>query len=141
LSTSPIEVARIFGRAQGCSEASPDLIQLVARESVGAGVDPRIFAALIAVESGCNQYAISNRGAIGYTQVLPRVWRTKYDFSNQYNLLNAKDNIHVGATILADLVQNYGLREGVRRYNGLGVDCATCDANYTAKILNLAGRR
>ena len=139
--TAPIEVARVFGRVPACAEADSEFIELVARQAVDASVDARLLAALVAVESSCNQFAISSRGAIGYTQIMPKVWNEKYDFTRRYNLLNARDNLHVGGLILSDLVWTHGVWEGVRRYQGTGQGCNTCDPSYTAKILNLAGRR
>ena len=136
---APIEVARVFKRSQRCAEADPEFIDLVAQEALRAGIDPRIVAATVVVESGCNQYAISRRGAIGYMQVMPRVWKDRYDIAGEYNLFNDRDNLRVGATILSQLVQTYGVWEGVRRYQGLGQDCRTCDMGYTTKILALAG--
>ncbi len=138
---APTEVARVFKRSQRCAEADPELIDLVAREALRAGIDPRMLAATVVVESGCNQYAISRRGAVGYMQVMPRVWKDRYDIAGEYNLFNEHDNLRVGATILSELVQNYGVWEGVRRYQGLGQDCATCDMGYTTKILALAERK
>jgi len=136
--SAPIEVARVFRRSQRCAEADPEFIDLVAREALRAGIDPRMVAATVVVESGCNQYAISSRGAVGYMQVVPRVWKDRYDIAGQYNLFNDRDNLRVGAAILSELVQTYGVREGVRRYQGIGQDCPTCDRGYTTKILTLA---
>ena len=137
---APLEVAKVFGRASGCQDADPELIEDVARLSRRAGLDPKIAAALIAVESGCNPLAISNRGAVGLTQVRPIVWKDKYDFSRT-NLLNSGENMQVGFEILAELIQQYGTYEGVRRYQGLGIGCETCDGQYTEKIFRLAGKK
>ncbi len=139
--SAPIEVAQVFKRSQRCAEADPEFIDLVAGEAVRAGIDPRMVAATVVVESGCNQYAISSRGAVGYMQVMPRVWKDRYDIAGEYNLFNDRDNLRVGAAILSKLVQAYGVREGVRRYQGTGQDCRTCDRGYTAKILTLAELR
>lgn len=137
-STGLFEVAKVFGRSYGgCQNADADFIKYVNDTAVKAGIDPRISAATIAVESGCNSYAISNRGALGIMQIMIPAWKDKFNFED-INLLNAKDNIRVGDTILAGLIQQYGTSEGIRRYNGLGVGCPSCDGMYTAKILTLA---
>lgn len=136
--SAAIEVAEVFKHSQTCAEADPEFIQLVAEEAVRAGIDPSMLAATVVVESGCHQYAISRRGAIGYMQVMPRVWKNRYDISGEYNLFNDRDNVRVGAAILSQLVQSYGIREGVRRYQGTGQGCSTCDRGYTAKIIALA---
>ena len=137
-----LDVARVFGRSgNGCAEASPELITLVANEAIKANLDPRVFAATISVESACNQYATSTRGAIGLTQVRPIVWKAQYDFEHKYNLLNQQDNLRVGASILGALIQQFGETNGLRRYNGMGVDCDTCDTGYVSRIVILAGRK
>lgn len=139
--TAPIAVAMVFGRATGCADASVELVNEVAEQASRQGIDPRLAAATVAVESGCNGMAISSRGAIGYMQVMPKIWNTKYDCTKTYNLLNRHDNIQVGTSILAENIQKFGVTEGVRRYQGTGTDCPTCDGAYTDKILRLAGRR
>ena len=135
---APVEVALIFGRSTGCQDADPSLINLVAHEAVRAGVNPRVLAATVAVESQCNPLAVSSRGALGLTQVLPRVWDAKFDFS-RVNLLNPSDNVHTGAVIMASLIRENGLSVGVQLYNGAGVGCPTCDGGYSARVLALAG--
>ena len=136
-----LDVTRVFGRSQGCAEADPKLISDIAAEAIASNTDPRILAALVAVESACDPMAVSNRGAIGLTQVRAKVWKDKFDFAGKVNLLNPADNLHAGAMILGSLIKQYGTLEGVRRYQGDGVGCATCDDFYVPKILALAGRR
>ena len=139
--TAPLEVAKVFGRTPGCADADVDLIQSTAHAAIEAGLDPAIAAATVGVESGCNQFAVSNRGAVGIMQIMPKVWMSKYDFAGSVNLFNREDNLKVGAQIEAGLIAEFGISDGIRRYNGTGVGCDTCDAGYTSKILNLAGRR
>lgn len=138
--TAPLTVAEVFGRAQGCADASPDLIEMTARAALSANLDPAIAAATVAVESSCNNYAISSRGAVGLMQVMPKIWSTHYDFSGTINLFNEEDNIRVGSEIMAGLIQQHGTAEGIQLYNGAGVGCPTCDAGYSARILTLAHR-
>lgn len=138
--TGVFEVAKVFGRSPGCDSADDDLITETNDAAVKAGIDPRIAAAVIATESGCNQYAISNRGAIGLMQVNVSIWKGQFDFAGNVNLLNRRDNIQTGTKILARLVYVYGINEGIRRYNGLGESCASCDPMYVQKILTL-GRK
>ena len=136
----PFEVAKVFGRSQGCANADGDLIQYTSDASIRAGVDPRIVASVIAVESGCNQFAVSSRGALGLMQVEAGIWKTKFDFGGDVNLLNRRDNIKTGSIILAQLIAVYGTMDGIRRYNGTGVGCETCDAGYTSKVIAMVGR-
>lgn len=139
--TGPYEVAKVLGRSSGCQNSDAEFIELVNNESVSAGLDPRIAAATIAVESNCDSYAVSSRGALGEMQIMASIWKKDFDFAGDINLLNPRDNIQVGTKIMAGLIQDYGVYEGIRRYNGLGVGCATCDPGYTDKILSLSGRK
>jgi len=136
--TAPLIVAEVFGRAQGCSDATPELVEMTAQSALRAGLDPAIAAATVATESNCNNFAISSRGAIGLMQVRPSVWKDHYDFSGSVNLFNEESNVRVGSEIMARLIHDHGTAEGVQLYNGAGVGCPTCDAGYSARILALA---
>jgi hypothetical protein len=138
LRTGPLEVAKIFGRAQGCFDADPELIETVSTAAIRTNLDPKLVAATVAVESGCDSLAISNRGAVGLMQVRPVIWKDKFDFTKTYNLFNLHDNVQVGTEILSGLVQQFGTHEGIRRYQGLGPGG---DGLYVEKILSLAGRK
>lgn len=139
--TAPLEVAKVFGRTPGCADADADLIQATANAAIEAGLDPAIAAATVGVESGCNQFAVSTRGAIGLMQVVPRVWKDKFDFAGTVNLLNREDGLRVGTQIEAGLITEFGIEGGLRHYNGMGTLSADYDAGYTNKILALAGRK
>jgi len=132
---APFEVALVFGRTPGCQNADGSLIDLIAREALRAGVNPKILAATVAVESRCDPLAVSARGAVGLTQVRARVWRTKFDFS-RINLFNPSDNLHTGAVIMADLIRQHGIRVGLQHYNGATVGS---DHGYSEHVLALAG--
>ena len=136
-----LNVARVFGRSPGCAEADPTLITDIADVAIKNELDPRILAATVAVESSCDPYAVSSRGAIGLTGVVARVWKGSYNFAGEYNLLNPKDNLRVGAAIEAGLIKQYGTAGGLRHYNGMGVGCDTCDAGYQDRIIALAAHR
>jgi len=137
---APLTVAKVFGRSQACADIDADFIYYVARQARHTGIDPAVAAATIATESGCNALAVSNRGAVGIMQVMPKVWNTQFDFS-RVNLLNREQGVAVGLQIEAGLIRQWGLHGGVRRYQGLGEGCDSCDDGYTGKILALAGRR
>lgn len=136
--TGPYEVAKVLGRSSGCQDATPDFIEMINTLSLKAGLDPRVAAATIAVESSCNQFAVSSKGALGVMQIYVPVWKDKFDFGGNVNLLNPRDNIEVGTKIMAELIFSYGMEEGLKRYNGLGIGS---DPAYVTKILTLAGRR
>lgn len=136
--TGPLEVAKVFGRSQGCQDASLDFIQDVSTAAIHADLDPKLVAAEVAVESGCNPLAISSKGAVGLMQVHVKTWQGKYNFAT-VNLFERRQNLAVGTKVLGDYVRQWGLKEGVHRYNGMGVGCDTCDSQYSSKVLTLVG--
>jgi hypothetical protein len=140
LRTGVFEVAKVFGRVKGCQDVDSEFIEDVNRAATHVALDPRIFASTIANESGCNPFAVSNRGAIGLTQVVPAAHKTEYDFEKT-NLFNRQDNLKVGAEILAKNIRQFGTTSGVARYQGLASTCDDahhCNPNYTNAVIGLA---
>jgi len=72
----------------------------VMRASSDTGVDAKLLHAVISVESGYNQGAVSPKGATGLMQLLPSTAR-RY---GTVNLLDPADNIRAGARYLRDLL-------------------------------------
>lgn len=103
----------------------------VGHAAIDFGLPPRVLAGLVFVESSCNSEAVSPKGAIGLTQVNPRVWHY-----SRRQLQDPYENIRVGTQILAGYVRPYGLRGGLHRYNGLGDD-----GSYGAHVMQAAYRR
>lgn len=135
--TALFEAARVYGRA-GCGDES--LAVLTAEHSISSGVPARLIAAQVATESNCNPLAISNKGAVGLTQVCPKVWSKQFDFT-RVNLLNPNDNMTVYTSILRDLIKRHGFRGALQRYYGTGVDdIGMGGVGYADKVLQLAGK-
>lgn len=72
----------------------------VLRASNDTGVDARLLHAVITVESGYNQGAVSPKGATGLMQLLPGTAK-RY---GTVNLLDPGENIRAGARYLRDLL-------------------------------------
>lgn len=106
-----------------------------AHAAVDHGLNPRIFAAVVFYESGFNPKAVSGRNSVGLTQVNPRVWK-KWTVKQ---LFDVHTNLNAGAEILAGYVHQYGLREGLHRYNGLGSTTNPTGPGYTNHVLSIAG--
>jgi soluble lytic murein transglycosylase-like protein len=81
------------------------------------GLNPRLLASIVIVESRGNPFAISGQDAVGIMQIHLPTWGNTADREN-INLLKIEDNIDFGARILKDYVRRYGVSEGIRRYNG-----------------------
>ena len=128
------DAARIYGKA-GCGDV--ELAELTARSAQKTGLPANVIAAEIAVESACDPLAVSRDGGVGLTQVMPKIWAGKYNNFRDKNLLKSEDSIDVGMEILADNVRQYGLRQGIRHYNGAGENAEV----YASKVMALAGAK
>ena len=67
-------------------------------------IDPFLLAALIKVESGFNRFAISQSGAIGLTQVVPKWHKDKIinlakTTNGSFNIFDVNHNIELGSQI------------------------------------------
>lgn len=124
------QATKIYGRA-GCGDIN--LADMTAKRSLKSGVPAEIIAAVVATESSCNPLAISNKKAVGLLQVVPAAWASQYDFG-KINLLNPEQNLQVGTEILSGLIKKYGLREGIKHYNGAGAETDI----YADRILKLS---
>lgn len=78
-----------------------DLIHVAARN---AGLEPELVHALIAVESGYQAEAISEKGAIGLMQVLPE---TAQRYGIRDPAKSVRDNLKAGTLYLKDLMQMF----------------------------------
>src|ERR1017187_6346511 len=112
------EAARVYGRA-GCGDQ--ELAEMTARKAVSSGLPARLIAAMAASESTCNPMAVSNRGAVGLTQIVPKIWGKEFDFT-KINLLNPEQNMEVSTVIMSKLVKQYGIKGGLIHYYGVGID-------------------
>lgn len=124
--------SRIF--KQNCGD--DEYAELVAHASVDKKLPVRIVSALIVVESTCRANVTSSEGAVGLMQVSVRTWHVPADW-----LKDPEYNIRKGTDILASYTAAHGIREGLHRYNGLGVGCDACDGQYPDKVLLIAGYR
>lgn len=135
--TALFEASKVYGKA-GCG--NEQLAEMTAEHAITSGLPAQLIAAQIATESTCNPLAVSNRGAIGLRQVVPKIWAKKYDFS-KINLFNPSDNMTVADEITRDLVKKYGIRGGLARYYGTGDDgIGQSGTGYADRILQLAGK-
>jgi len=95
-------------------------------------VSPNILAALIVVESSADSEAVSSKGAMGLTQVMPGIWQ--YD---PHTLRNPYKNIEAGSSILRYYIKRYGLTGGLSAYN-----CGkkSGSPHYARKVIRIADR-
>jgi soluble lytic murein transglycosylase-like protein len=105
------------------------------------GLDPKLIASITIVESRGNPIAISGASAVGIMQIHLPTWGAIADREN-VNLMKIEDNIDFGSRILKTYVRQYGLWEGVKRYNGFfrGNEASEQAATeYVAKVQHFYG--
>jgi len=85
---------------------SADLEPLIRRHSDAQNLDPKLVKAVIQVESGYNDKALSNKGAMGLMQLMP-------DTASLFNVRNAFDpeeNLRAGTRYLRQLLDRFAGR-------------------------------
>ncbi len=64
-------------------------------------LNPRLLLVLTLIESGFDPQAVSSKGALGMTQVMPKVWLKRIEFiSDRKDLMDPFLNVHAGAHVL-----------------------------------------
>jgi soluble lytic murein transglycosylase-like protein len=99
-------------------ETRIDMLKLVHYEARRAEIEPELVLAVIEVESGFDEFAISVAGARGLMQVMP-FWLDEIGLSDK-NLFKIRTNLRMGCTILRyymDMEPN-DLGRALARYNG-----------------------
>jgi hypothetical protein len=81
------------------------------------GLNSRLVASVMIVESRGNPFAISGQDAVGIMQIHLPTWGDTAD-REDINLLKIEDNVDFGARILKDYTRRFGIGGGIRRYNG-----------------------
>lgn len=123
-----IDKARDIYAKHGC----PDVyLESTVRNAEKVRLPIWLVAAEVVVESNCNPNAVSEKDAIGLMQITP-IWRVP-----RKELLDPEININAGTAILAAYVHKYGLKSGIKHYNGSGEQAE----QYARKVLKIGGLR
>ncbi|HHW63713.1 MAG TPA: lytic transglycosylase domain-containing protein [Rhodocyclaceae bacterium] len=103
------------------------------------GFDPLLIVAIMAVESSFNPRAVSNMGAQGLMQVIPRYHKDKIGPNRGRNaLFDPVVNVRVGTLVLHEGLQRYGsMQRALQYYNGALKDPK---ARYTRKVMAVKKR-
>lgn len=92
--------------------------ETVVAETANTNIDPLLMMAVIQVESSYQPTARSSVGALGLTQVMPKVHAGRLERGE--SLLEPKVSIRVGTEVLAEYlkIENGNLARALQRYNG-----------------------
>ncbi len=137
------EMLRVRDWITDTYRVSGDVIEpalMAAEESAEEhGFDPLLIVAIMAVESSFNPRAVSNMGAQGLMQVIPRYHQDKIGQGRgKYALFDPTLNVRVGTLVLQEGLQRYGsLQRALQYYNGSLKDP---NARYTRKVMAIKKR-
>ena len=101
------------------------------------GIEPSLILGLMLAESTFDKHAISNVGAFGLMQVLPR-WHTEKikvarDTLGQPDPFDIDTNVFLGTWVLKDCMKKYSsVDNGLKCYNG----SVGMDTNYHIKVIS-----
>jgi soluble lytic murein transglycosylase-like protein len=93
------------------------LAESIVSSAIKHNLSPRLIASIMIVESRGNPFAISGKNAVGIMQIHLPTWGQSADREG-INLFKIEDNIDFGARILKNYIHQFGLWQGVKRYNG-----------------------
>jgi soluble lytic murein transglycosylase-like protein len=110
-------IERLLGRYSVQERDRSRVAKAIVENSRKQGLDPKLVASIVIVESRANPFAISDASAVGVMQIHLPTWGRTADREN-INLFKVEDNIALGVRILKGYVAQYGLWNGVMRYNG-----------------------
>lgn len=105
----------------------------------GAGLDPLLIVAMMAIESSFNPFAESSVGAQGLMQVIPRWHMDKIgEDAGEDALFDPLLNVQVGTKVLVEGLQRYGsLQAALQYYGGARNDP---EARYSKRVLAMKDR-
>ena len=97
---------------------APNVHEILVKAAAHQGVDPNLLLAVSFWESGWRVDAVSNEGAIGLLQVMPKTAATAGPIllGRAVNLNDAADNSEIGAALLRDLLNKYDTRTALAAY-------------------------
>jgi len=86
---------------------SRNLAELIHDTAVANGIEPELAFGLVKTESAFDDHAISNVGARGLTQVMPRTARWLRPGTTAEDLYDRRLNLNLGFSYLRDLIDKY----------------------------------
>ncbi len=137
------------GRSPLESYSEADLKLLAEGKAKEYGLHPYLVDALITQESKWNPEAVSFRGAMGLTQVMPEWKNSKLcsSYLSASDIFDPEKNLDCGLKILSHEIKNQGsVKRGLQVYNGglkclKNPDCFRATERYAFSILSRVQER
>jgi len=99
-------------------QSRASVMELVASEAKRQNLDPALALAIASVESNFNASAISNKGARGVMQIMPRTAELTLGI-NANELFDSRVNVKAGISFFKQLLDRYGRVDiALSHYNG-----------------------
>jgi soluble lytic murein transglycosylase-like protein len=84
-----------------------DLAAKIYDVALAEGIDPKLAYSLVRVESDFTHGAISSKGALGLTQLMPATARFFEPRLQRADLFDPETNLHIGFRFLKELIAKY----------------------------------
>lgn len=103
-------------------------------------ITPELFLALVLTESSANSNAISSKGALGLTQIMPLHIKTlaHLEINNKDDLLDSEKNIQAGVHILMGYASRTNELYKALAYYNAGINKYQHGIGYASKVKGLA---
>jgi len=88
-------------------EQAKHIVRTVYRETRGTEFEPSLVLGMMAVESFFDQFAVSNKCAIGLLQI-HCIWVPKLQLKSWRDLFDTRTNVRVALDIMAEYKRDYG---------------------------------
>ncbi len=129
------KIARFYGAELSPSKSILD--KEAERIAYFYGIDSKLFRALIRIESGINQFALSPVGARGVAQIMPFNAK-RCGLNHPDELFDAISNLQCGAQILSEEIEEHGdVHKALTVYNCGKVRCPAGKI-YASKVIALS---
>lgn len=116
------EAERVLAQGKLVADLAPEEFRpLVVKAANLYGIDPRLLAAVVTVETEWNPHAVGSHGELGLTQVLPSTgaWLADLAGMKEYDLADPETSLKLGALYISMLLKEYGTPEkALAAYNG-----------------------
>lgn len=137
-----IEARLVLAQVEAIADLAPEEYRTLVVATAGKfRIDPRLIAAIAAVETEWDPHVVGRFGELGLMQILPATgeYLAKEAGLTKYDLADPSTNLELGTLYLSQLLQEYGtLERALAAYNGGPDAVPNAAANlYARRVLKL----